>query len=220
MSEDKTWILLYRSFLEHNLWNKDRLSKGEAWLWLLMKANWKAGKCYSGNEVIECGRGSLLTSVKSLEKNWRWTTKQVRLFIDLLAKDKMITILTSNKQTKITICKYEQYQTLGQTEGKQKANGGQTEGNDIKKGINNKKEITFKESELFGNLKFIEAEIGEKYLKYDLQFYYDQVANWATGKKQKDWLALYRNFILKDIRENKAKLVEVPLKKHERPMVY
>lgn len=187
--EGKTWILLYRSFLDHSLWNKGKLSKGEAWIWILMKANWTSGKCYVGNEVVSCPRGSLLTSVKSLENNWKWTTKQVRMFINILVKDKMITITTSNKQTKITVCKYDDYQTLGQTEGKQKTNGGQTEGNDINKDIKYNKENKLFEppkiSEVISYFK--ENEFSEELAIRAFKYY--ESSNWIDSKnnKIKNW---------------------------------
>jgi hypothetical protein len=78
--------------------------------------------------------------------------------------------------------------------------------------IRKKREIKikclFKNSEYFNNINLIEEKIGELYLKYNLNFYYESVLNWSDSKQamSADWLATFRNFILGDVKKGTEKL--------------
>ena len=50
--------------------------------------------------------------------------------------------------------------------------------------------------------------LNSKYESADLEFYYESVKNWAdsNGTKKIDWGATARNFMLRDLKENKLKL--------------
>jgi hypothetical protein len=69
-----------------------------------------------------------------------------------------------------------------------------------------KSECLFRNSEYYDKEKFKEAFVGTKYEIYDLDYYYEAVLNWSDSKgvMRKDWIAQARNFILKDIAQNKA----------------
>lgn len=66
----------------------------------------------------------------------------------------------------------------------------------------------FSESEFFDKQKFTEAvEKNEKYLCFDMEYYYEKIVNWsAEGNKKKDWIATARNFMLGDLQKEKAKI--------------
>jgi activator of HSP90 ATPase len=70
-----------------------------------------------------------------------------------------------------------------------------------------KSECLFRNSKYYDKEKFKEALAGTKYEAYDLDYYYEAVLNWSDSKgvMRKDWIAQARNFILKDIANNKAK---------------
>jgi hypothetical protein len=67
------------------------------------------------------------------------------------------------------------------------------------------------ESPFFENIQLIEEKIGEKYQIYNINYYYECVLNWSEGKQQRrsDWLATMRGFILRDAKDNKARLKQV-----------
>jgi len=69
---------------------------------------------------------------------------------------------------------------------------------------------------LFLNSEFYQIELfrakfqeEEKYLCFDLDHYHESIKNWsAEGKMKLDWIATAKNWMLRDLKENKAKLNE------------
>ena len=114
------------------------------WVRLLVRVNYE-DKEWKGMTIP---RGSMITSIASLAHDMHLSAKQVRTFTERLTKRKQIVVETTNKWTKITICKYEDYQgdseTKGQTKGEQKGkqNGNEraTTKEDKKKEIKNTQE--------------------------------------------------------------------------------
>lgn len=68
----------------------------------------------------------------------------------------------------------------------------------------NKKPILFKNS-IFIDIQKLKKIIGEKYDTANLEYYYEAALSWSDSKNAKriDWPATIRNFILRDIKENK-----------------
>lgn len=204
----KNFIPLNRRIFKHYFWKERRVySRFEAWLDLLQLVNFevKKKKEFISGRLIEWGRGQYPVSLTFLEKRWLWSTSKIRTYIRLLKNDKMINIEKTQGITVITICKYDSYNTNQQGKNTQNDKSETNDKQEVK--IDNKdKEILFRDSDFFDEVKF-KASIGEKYLKYDLDFYYLSVLNWSDkGNERIDWLATARNFILKDIRDNKVKL--------------
>lgn len=74
---------------------------------------------------------------------------------------------------------------------------------------------------LFRECKFFDFEVfresfysNAKYLKYDVNYYFEAVKNWSEskGEKKKDWIATARNFALRDDKQNTAKLKPISYK--------
>lgn len=90
------------------------------WVRILIMANWE-DKTWRG-ELIE--RGSFVTSLSSLASRLRLSVQQVRTCIERLKSSNQIVVNSTNKRTKITICKYDDYQprpiSEQQTNNKQK----------------------------------------------------------------------------------------------------
>ena len=63
----------------------------------------------------------------------------------------------------------------------------------------------FSESPFFEFQKFESAFTGTDYEVADLRIYYESVKNWSEseGAKKLDWVATARNFMLRDLKENK-----------------
>jgi hypothetical protein len=87
-------------------------------------ANWQDKK-WQG-ETIK--RGQFITSTNNLSIQTGMSVKQVRNRIKRLEDTNEIVTERTNKYTKITVCKYDTYQSMEIEEGKQKANKGQTKG--------------------------------------------------------------------------------------------
>lgn len=120
------WIKLHRSMLEWE-WFADSNTL-HVFVYLLLTANIVDTK-YKGFVVP---KGSLIVTIADISKKLNLTTKASRTAIKHLIEGEQISIKGTNKFSIVTICKYEQYQGLknsqGQTKGKQNANEGQTKG--------------------------------------------------------------------------------------------
>ena len=124
------WIKLHRGLQEHWLWTEEReYSKAEAWLDLIMSANYKARSLMIKGKLIDCKRGQLAYSLETLSKRWNWNKSRVRRFLDTLKRQQMIDTQSETVTTLITICKYETYQAdadTNDTQTKRGRNGGDT----------------------------------------------------------------------------------------------
>lgn len=76
------------------------------WIRILLMANWE-DKMWQG-ELVE--RGSFVTSIYNLASKFRMSIQQVRTCMERLKSSNQIVINSTNKRTKVTICKYEDYQ--------------------------------------------------------------------------------------------------------------
>lgn len=144
------WIKLHREWLDHWLYRENRpRTKREAWEDLLLLANHSEKEVLIGNEVFVCKRGQSIRSIGSWAKQFNWSYSKVHRFFKLLAKEKLIVKEDIKKSTRITICKYDNYQgerkaNEEQMKSKKRAKEEQTETNkNIKNGnnVNNGKKV-------------------------------------------------------------------------------
>lgn len=106
------WIRLHRSIQEHWLWKDEPFSKGQAWIDLLMLANYEDKKAPYKGEVITCKRGDVNLSISALAKRWGWSRDKVRNFLKVLESDGMVTTKATTHRTTVTIEKYGFFQDL------------------------------------------------------------------------------------------------------------
>jgi DNA replication protein DnaD len=110
------WIKLYRQALDHWLYNEPRPNtRREAWEDLLLLCNHSDTKVLIHGELIDCKRGQSVMSLKSWAKQFKWSIQQVRTFFKLLEADSMIVVEGLKKTTRVTICKYDEYQNIQHT---------------------------------------------------------------------------------------------------------
>jgi hypothetical protein len=67
----------------------------------------------------------------------------------------------------------------------------------------------FSESPYYDDFELFESKfLNSKYEVFDIEYYYEAVKNWSDSKGAKmiDWVACARGFMLKDMRDNKAKI--------------
>jgi len=114
MSE-KGWISIDRKIVDHWVWSSKPFGKGQAWIDLLIMANYKDQPFYSGGKIIDGKRGVVYRSLKSLAERWGWDRKTVRGFLKLLEGDGMVAIESTTQGTTITIVNYDNYQNHGTT---------------------------------------------------------------------------------------------------------
>ena len=134
------WIKLHRQILEHWVW-KDPV-KFQWWMDMLLMANHADTKVNIGFELYDCKRGQSILSLKSWGERWGVSKHTVRNFFVLLEKDLMITHENLQKTTRITICKYDTYQSDLHGEGTHRERIGNAKGTQKESNKNVKNEKT------------------------------------------------------------------------------
>jgi len=140
------WISIHRQIQDHWLWKDPK--KFQWWVDILLTVNHTPTKVNIGNELIECNRGQSVMSLLSWSIRWKVSKGAARNFLKLLQNDNMIVIKSYTKTTRITVCKYDDYQqtvhdakTLGERSVNAKKTLGDPNNNDNKNNKVNKEEI-------------------------------------------------------------------------------
>ena len=112
------WISIHRKLRDHWLWDDPRkFSKAEAWIDLLMSANHAEAKIMLKGKLFTCNRGDTMQSLETIAERWKWSRQTVRRFLELLEKEGMIRYKNEQQTSRITICKYDTYQSSGVESG-------------------------------------------------------------------------------------------------------
>jgi hypothetical protein len=130
------YIKLHRKVLDSAIWqspNDWRLACA-----LLLKANWKPGVFQARNgDVVNVGRGELVTSLDSLKKASGLTIKNIRTSLHHLEKADFLASTSASHYRIIKVINYGKYQDHenegGNDSGKDLARTGQGPGNDIRR---------------------------------------------------------------------------------------
>lgn len=101
------FLPLSRKLMKHWLWEDKPFSKGQAWIDLLMLANYTEKKKPKNGEIITYKRGNVNFSMKQLADRWGWDRRTVKRFLDLLENDNMVSTDSTTHGTTITIVNYE-----------------------------------------------------------------------------------------------------------------
>ena len=146
------WISVHRQLQEHWLWEDKPFSRGQAWIDLIMLANYEDTKVPYKGDVITCERGSVNLSILLLADRWGWSRHKARDFLKLLEADGMVTVNATTHRTTISIENYAIYNdvptTNDTTKGQQKDNKGTTRGQqgDTTNNINKLTSLTNKQN--------------------------------------------------------------------------
>jgi hypothetical protein len=111
------YVKLYRALSESDLWLAEPFTKGQAWVDLILAANFRDRVAYISGQEIPVNRGQLAWSEVTLSKRWEWSRGKVRRFLKLLKNDGKITQQSVQYTSLITICNYEKFQTDGTAGG-------------------------------------------------------------------------------------------------------
>ena len=115
-NKKRGWIKLYRTIQYSEMWpvirknRKRKYTELEAWIWLLLNANFSDSFC---NDGVEVNRGQVLTSKRQLMQIFGWGHRRLNLFCQYAANRTIFTSETTTRYTLITICNYERYQGDG-----------------------------------------------------------------------------------------------------------
>jgi hypothetical protein len=114
------WIKLHRKLADDPAWTSEPFTRAQAWVDLLMIANFEPSHYYLRGNKIEVGRGQLAWAEEKLASRWQWSRTKVRSFINELKKEQQIIQQKSKLISILTIVKYEDYQKKEQQTGQQK----------------------------------------------------------------------------------------------------
>ena len=61
------WISINRKLLNHDIFKfSKQFSRAEAWIWLLLRANYESARCCIGNQIYELKKGQMIVSQKKM----------------------------------------------------------------------------------------------------------------------------------------------------------
>lgn len=103
------FIMLDRGILDHWVWTKKPFSEGQAWIDLILLANYEDKKTSYKGEIITCKRGDVNYSISWLADRWKWSRKRTRNFLNVLENDGMVTVNATTNRTTITLVNYDDF---------------------------------------------------------------------------------------------------------------
>lgn len=104
------WIILHRRILHNPFWKIKPFSKGQAWIDLILLANYSKGFIYVRGNKVTVERGQVGWSQKRLSERWGWSRTKVRNFLKDLEEEQQIEQQKNSLTTIITLKNYDKYQ--------------------------------------------------------------------------------------------------------------
>ena len=216
------WIKLHRQIKDHWIYeNPDYL---KAWITILLEVNHADKKVLIGSELIQCKRGSSLNSLATWASLFgsNWTIRKARTFLDLLAQDKIIDKQGLRKTTRLTICKYDTYQsscqaddtqTATQTTSRRQADDNKQECKELKRTIGERKEefreLTKKKWSDLGGVDYLSNSETKAFFEYwvehgdnDKMMRFEKEKSFGIGRRLGTWKKNNHNPINPNVRKN------------------
>ena len=112
MSRTNGYILLYKQITDKDswLWSDKPFSRGQAWIDLLLMANYQDQKVAIKGQIIDIKRGQLLRGTNNLADRWGWSRSKVIRFLEQCEADGMCFVNGTAYGTIISIRNYDAYQ--------------------------------------------------------------------------------------------------------------
>lgn len=134
-----------RSILDHDLWKDKPFAKGQAWIDLLLLANYTDKTTRHRGQIVTCKRGDVNLSMLELADRWGWERKKVKRFLNVLEMDGMVTVNATTQRTTITIENYSIYNGYVDNETGNDRDNGRDNDRDNRTGITKKEKKEKKE---------------------------------------------------------------------------
>lgn len=192
----KGYVLINRKIEDHWLWTDKPFTKGQAWIDLIMMANYADSELLTKGRVVQIKRGQVFRTIGFLAERWGWSNKKVRAYLDLLKGQAMVTAEGTTEGTLITIENYETWQTLGQESGHSK---GQAKGQ-ARVHKRNKNNTNTKTESVTRTPTFEEIKDYVDQMNYEMDpeafFDYYEETGWLkkNGQPIRDWKASVRTW--------------------------
>lgn len=189
------YIKLFRGWHDSDQFTADPYCERAAWVWLLTNAAWKETiQRDQKGQAVTVARGQYRTSLRTLAAEWKWSVKRVRTFLKVLEKCAAVGTQRARGGTIITICKYDEYQSSGHTEGTQEGTLGAHTGHTKEEGKELKEEKNTHYA-FFGRvIRLNSADYARWKARYhglaDFEGELGSLDDWLNGqgeKTRKDW---------------------------------
>lgn len=194
------WIKLPRSIMDDPLYFAEPFTRAQAWIDLLLLANYADGYFIVRGNRVNVKRGQVGRSQQNLAERWKWSRGKVDRFLTEMEKDGRIIQQKSRLTSLISIVNFESmYSVIQQTE--QQAEQLKVQQTGINNNKNNNNNLTSSNEDERGKpqkrfvpptLEEVQAYIVEKGYCVDAESFiaFYQSKNWYVGKnKMKDWKA-------------------------------
>lgn len=200
------WIKLYRKVLDNDLWNEETFSKCQAWIDLLLMAEYEPVKRIKNYQELRIERGEVLITERELVARWGWSSTKVRNFLNALEGQKMIVQKKARIGTVLTIENYSIYQDIESDEKAEEKAQKKHEKSTEKVSTSYKEYKEVKEDKNIArprardippDIDDVKAYILEKNYNVDAEQWFDfyQSKGWLIGKsKMKDWKSAVRTW--------------------------
>lgn len=113
---ENSWIRLHRKLMDDPLYFAEPFSKMQAWIDLLLLANFADRVTFIRGNRVTIKRGQVAYSREWLSGRWRWSRGKIDRFLDMLERENMIGRQKSAVITCISILNYDTYQDNGSTD--------------------------------------------------------------------------------------------------------
>lgn len=113
---ENSWIRLHRKIMDDPLYFAEPFSKMQAWIDLLLLANFADRVTFIRGNRVTIKRGQVAYSREWFSGRWRWSRGKIDRFLDMLERENMIGRQKSAVITCISILNYDAYQDNGSTD--------------------------------------------------------------------------------------------------------
>lgn len=103
------YIKIHREIIDHWIFQKPEYLR--AWVYMIVRANYKDRDILVGSRVVKLKRGEFITSRENFAEDTKISIQTVRTFWRLLEDEGLIKRKSTSISTKITICEYDTYQS-------------------------------------------------------------------------------------------------------------
>lgn len=123
-----SWHPIMRSILDHWVWKDRPFSKGQAWVDMILLAQYNPCKKVINGVLIPMEEGQLAWPKYVLAERWGWSRDKVERYLKMLEDDSMIRQQTSQLTTVITLLNYKELRSVafskqGNGQGNAQGNG-------------------------------------------------------------------------------------------------
>lgn len=107
---ENSWIRLHRKLMDDPLYFAEPFSKMQAWIDLLLLANFADRVTFIRGNRVTIKRGQVAYSREWFSGRWRWSRGRVERFLSMLENDRKIVQRKSHIISVVTIVNYDFYQ--------------------------------------------------------------------------------------------------------------